>query len=97
MNKRIIAILMLAVLLLGALAGCGKEEPLTDEDVKQIVIDHMGVHERDVSDIHSHIAETDDGQVCFNVFITVNGKSYTYQIHAVTGEILSLTEGGHSH
>lgn len=97
MKNRIIAIALLAVLLLGALAGCGKNEPLTDEDVKQIVIDHLDANERDITDIHSHIAETDDGQVCFNVFITVKGKTYTYQVHAVTGEILSVTEGGHSH
>lgn len=97
MKKRLIAILMLTVLLVGGLVGCGKDEPLTDEEVQQIVIDHIGVHEREISDIHSHISETDDGEVCFNVFITVNGKSYTYQIHAVTGEILSVTEGGHSH
>lgn len=97
MKKRMIAFLLLAVMLLGALAACGKNEPLSDEDVKQIVIDHIGAEGREITDIHSHIAETDDGQVCFNVFVTVKGKSYTYQVHAVTGEILSVTEGGHSH
>ena len=34
----------------------------------------------------------------FNVYVTVNNKSYTYVLHATTGEILSITEGsGHSH
>lgn len=97
MKKRIFAMLLLVVMLMGALAACSSDDPLTDEDAKQIVMEHMGVEQREVSDIHSHISETADGQVCFNVFITVKGKSYTYQIHAVTGEILSVAEGGHSH
>lgn len=97
MKKRVIAILMLAVMLLGALAGCNNNEPMTDEEAKELVREHIEAEGKKVTEIHSHIGETADGQVCFNVYVTVRDKSYTYQVHAVTGEILSVTEGGHSH
>ena len=96
MNKRIIAVIMLAAVLLGVLAGCQKEKgPVTAEEAKQIVIDHTGAESKEISDIHVHIEENDAGEVCYSIHITVRRVEYTYVVHGMTGEILSVTEGGH--
>lgn len=98
MTKRIFILALIAVMLLGLLAGCKDDGPLTDEEAKQIVVDHSGASAREAGEAHVHLQETDDGTVCFNVYITVGGKSFTYIIHSITGEILSVTEGGgHGH
>ncbi len=98
MIKRVFAILMLAVLLLGALVACQKDEVLTEAEVKKIVTNHACADGSVASSVDFHgIVETEDGQVCFQVYITVNGKTYLYKVHATTGEILSVTENNHSH
>lgn len=99
MKKRITAMLLLACLLLGALAGCQEEpEALDAEGAKQIAVKHLGATEKEGASAHVHIEENDAGEVCYNVYITVSGKAYTCIIHGVTGEVLSVTEGGgHSH
>lgn len=98
MMKRSIAIVMLAVMLLGILAACGKDELLTETEVKKIVTEHACADGATAESVDFHgIGETEDGQVCFQVYITVNGKTYLYQVHATNGEILSVTESSHSH
>lgn len=99
MKKRIIAILMLAAVLVGALAGCsGEDELLTEDEVKKIVTDHACADGSVASSVDFHgIGETEDGQVCFQVYITINSKTYLYQVHATSGEILSVAESSHSH
>ena len=99
MTKRIISIVMLAAVLLGLLVACsGKDELLTADEVKKIVTDHACADGSVASNVDFHgIAETEDGQVCFQVYITVKGKTYLYQVHATTGEILSVAESSHSH
>lgn len=98
MKKRVIALLLLAVMLVGALAACGKEELLTEAEVKKIVTDHACADGSVASSVDFHgIGETKDGQVCYQVYITINGKTFLYQVHATSGEILSITESSHSH
>ena len=98
MKKRIIAIVMMCIVVLGVLAGCKKEKAITSAEAQQIVIDHTGAESKAISEVHVHIGENEEGVVCYNVYITVNRKSYTYVVHGLTGEILSITEGGgHSH
>ena len=98
MKKRVIALLLLAVMLVGALAACGKEELLTEAEVKKIVTDHACADGSVASSVDFHgIGETEDGQVCYQVYITINGKTFLYQVHATSGEILSITESSHSH
>ena len=95
MKKRVFILALIAVMLLGLLAGCKNDGPLTEEEAKQIVIEHSGASAREAANVH---VENKDGAVVFNVYVTVNNKSYTYVLHATTGEILSITEGsGHSH
>lgn len=94
MKKRITAILLLTCLLLGVLVGCKEEEEaVSSEKAQQIVIEHLGAEERDVSNVHVHIEENDAGEVCYSVHITVKGKTYTCVVHGVTGEVLSVIEG----
>ena len=98
MKKRVFAIVMLAVLLLGLLAACKKDGILTEAEVKKIVTDHACADGSVVSSVDFHgIAETAEGQASFQVYITVNGTTYLYQVHPTTGEILSVTESSHSH
>ncbi len=95
MKHRIFAIAMLAVLLIGLLAACGNDGPLTAEDAQAVVLKHAGVKESQVSDLHTHITTNADGEACYSIHITIDGKSYEYLIHGTTGEVLSYGEGGH--
>ncbi len=98
MKKRILAILLLAAVLMGALAACSSNELLTEDEVKKIVTDHACADGAKATSVDFHgIGETEDGQVCFQVYITVNGKTFLYQVHATSGEILSVAESNHSH
>ncbi len=98
MKKRILAILLLAAVLMGALAACSSNELLTEDEVKKIVTDHACADGAKATSVDFHgIGETEDGQVCFQVYITVNGKTFLYQVHATSGEILSVAESSHSH
>ena len=98
MKKKLMIFVMIAILALGILAGCKSNEPLTEEEAKQIVIEHSGANAREAANVHVHLGEHEDGTAVLNVYVTVNGKSYTYVLHAMTGEILSIAEGsGHSH
>ncbi len=98
MKKKLFAYVMIAILALGILAGCKDNSPLTTEEAKEIVAAHSGASAREAANIHVHMGEHEDGTVVLNVYVTVNNKSYTYVLHAITGEILDITEGGgHSH
>lgn len=98
MKKRVTAILLLTVVLLGILAGCKKEEALDADGATKIAVKHLGATEKEGAAAHVHIEENDAGEICYSVYITVSGKSYTCLIHGKTGEVLSVTEGGgHSH
>ena len=98
MKKRIFAIALIAVMMLGVLAGCKKNGPITSDEAKEIVVAHSGANTREAANIHVHLGENEEGVACFNVYVTVQNKSLTYVVHGMTGEILSITEGsGHSH
>ena len=96
MFKRVISVLMIAVLALGLLAACGKEGPLTVEDAKAIVLEDLGVKESKVSSIDVHIT-TVDGVACYLVYVSYNGENFEYVVNGLTGEILSVEESDHGH
>ena len=96
MFKRVISVLMIAVLALGLLAACGKEGPLTVEDAKAIVLEDLGVKESKVSSIDVHIT-TVDGAACYLVYVSYNGENFEYMVNGLTGEILSAEESDHGH
>ena len=98
MFKRIISILMIAVLAVGLLAACGSDKPLTMEEAKSIALKDMGAKERQVDSADVHIGSF-NGVSCYVVFITIDGEHMQYSINAMTGEILAKqeTDEGHSH
>jgi uncharacterized membrane protein YkoI len=97
MKKIMMVLLLVAALVLSLLAGCGKNDVVTAEKAQEIVVAHAGADGKPVTDVHLHIQENDAGEVCYSVQVTVELKTYTYLVHGITGEILSITEGGHSH
>lgn len=97
MKKRMLAMLLIAVMMLGLLAGCNKNKAITAEEAQEIVVAHASADGQTVGDVHVHIQENDAGEVCYSVQITVARQTYTYLVHSMTGEILSITEGGHTH
>ena len=98
MLKRVISVLMIAVLALGLLAACGNDGPLSVEEAKSIALKDMGVKESKVSSVDVHVA-TIDGVACYIVYIAMDGEYMEYTINGLNGEILDKeeTEEGHSH
>ena len=95
MVKRFVTILVLLAMVLSVFAACDTNKAITGEEAEQIVMEHAGVTESQVSDIHTHVTTNDEGVACYSIHITINGTSYEYLVHGMTGEILSYGEGGH--
>ena len=94
MKKRIFALLTVLCLCVGMLAACGSDDPITQEKAVQIAVKEAGISEAEAVDLHVHVTDY-EGIPCYNIHFTANGVSLSYDIHAVTGEILSAGEGGH--
>ena len=98
MAKRMICLVLLAVMAIGLLAACGKDGPLTTDEAIRIALDDLGVREKnaDSTDIHPTTA---DGEACYAVYISVDGRHWEYIIHGYSGQILhkAETDQGHSH
>ena len=94
--KKIIVLLLTALLLVGLMAGCGSSnDPISADKAQKIVLQDLGVSAEDVS-MHTHVT-TYDGAACYSIYVTVKGKTLEYIIHGVTGEILLVQESTHSH
>jgi len=91
--KKWIALLLLAAILCGMLAGCGKK--ITAEEAYQIVLDDLGAAASLAESPHVHEATYED-KPCFNIFVTVDGLSLQY-IVSEGGKILHKGPGEHSH
>ena len=91
--KKWIAMLLLATILCGMLAGCGKK--ITAEEAYQIVLDDLGAAASLAESPHVHEATYED-KPCFNIFVTVDGLSLQY-IVSESGKILHKGPGEHSH
>ena len=68
MTKRIISLLLIAVLALSLLAACGNDGPLTTDDAKQVVLEDLGIKEKDVDSLDVHITTAADGTACYLVY-----------------------------
>ena len=87
MKKRILA-LCLAVLLVGALlVGCGGNDIVTEEKAKEMAMEHAGIREADIEDIHIHLV-TENGLACYSVHITTATKETSVIIDIASGEII---------
>jgi predicted small lipoprotein YifL len=97
MTKRIVSLLMIAVLVVGLLAACGNDGPLTSDDAAQVVLEDLGLKEKEVDSLDVHLSSTADGNACYAVYVTVDGEHLVYMIDGVSGEILSKEEADHGH
>ena len=98
--KKVIAMVLLACLVCGLVAGCGAKKKLTAEEAYQVVVKDLKETYGEaiaatVASPHIHEA-TYEGKPCFNIFVTVNGMSLQYII-SQTGDILHAGAGEHSH
>jgi len=92
MKKRIIALLMAAVLCLGLLAACGEEgeaggEYITEEKAKEIAINDTYYTEEYVQYLAAEFVDAEE-PAYYTVSFVADGMEFVYKIHAVTGEIL---------
>lgn len=91
--KKWIAILLLACILCGMLAGCGKK--ITAEEAWQVVQKDLGAAADLAETPHVHETTYED-KPCFNIFVTVDGLPLQYII-SENGKILHKGPGQHSH
>ena len=98
MTKRIISLLMIAVLMVGMLAACGKDGPLTAEDAKKVVLNDLGVKERNVDSIDVHMTPIGDS-MGYIVYVSRGEEHLPSVVDGITGEILHKeeTDEGHHH
>ena len=98
MTKLIISLLMIAVLMVGMLAACGKDGPLTAEDAKKVVLNDLGVKERNVDSIDVHMTPIGDS-MGYIVYVSMGEEHLQYVVDGITGEILHKeeTDEGHHH
>ena len=95
MLRRTISLLLIAVALLGLLAGCKKSTTISVEEAQQIVLDDLGVLAGQVT-MHPHVGEF-KGEPCYCIYVTIDGHTLEYLIDSKTGEILSTKESNHQH
>ena len=78
------------------LANCqNNDEIITSNEAFEIVLEDLGLTSQEASSPHIHEG-THEGQPCYNIYVTANGKSLTYVV-SMNGEILHKGEGEHSH
>lgn len=89
---------ILVLLMLTVFTACKeKSDVVTSEEAQKIAMEDLGVSEKEVASIHSHVQDH-DGVPCYSIYVTVGTVEYEYLISAYTGEIISSGEGsGHSH
>ena len=91
MKKRIVALLLLVVLALGIFTACNKSSALTSEQAQKAALEHLGISQKDATDIHTHVT-TENGIPCYSFHIATADGGYTVVVHAGTGEVLSSSE-----
>ena len=92
MNKRIIALLLVAVLAVSLLAACGKKEGfISVEEAQKIAAEAAGISRKDLADIHPHTGEV-EGVPHYNIHLTLkDGTEYNVIINALTGEVVEIS------
>ena len=97
MTKRVISLLLVAILAFGLLAACGKNDgPLSSEDAKKVVLQDLNTKESKVDSIDIHVT-TVDNTPCYSVYISVAGQHWQYVVNGISGQILQKTQTDHAH
>lgn len=91
--KKVLAMILVLVLVIGVFAGCGKKF-LNTADAEKVALQDLGIKAKDADSIHTHGGESDNGSV-YSVHVEYNGQTYEYIIQASDGTILSsgIAEG----
>ena len=88
MQKRFIALIILAALLLPVLAACGETAFITPEKAQKITLKAMGYRASQVDQIHAH-GGTYQGEACYSIHVVVDGVTHEYIIRATDGQIMT--------
>ena len=97
MTKRVISLLLVAVMAFFLLSACGKNDgPLSAEDAKKVVLKDLGTKESKVDSVDVHVS-TFDGAACYAVYVSVGGQNWQYIVKGTSGEILQKAETEHAH
>ena len=91
----IITAVVCVVCIVGLIFLAQSEKTITSDEAYKIVLKDLGLTSDQVSNPHIHEG-TYKNHSCYNIYVTVNGKSLTYVV-STKGEILYKGEGGHSH
>ena len=91
----ITAVIVCAVCILGIILLAQEDKEITQNEAYEIVLKDLGLKSEQVGSPHIHEG-TYKNQSCYNIYVTVDGKSLTYVV-STKGEILYKGEGGHSH
>ena len=59
----------------------------TAEKAQKIALEHEGLKESDVSDIHTHLIDQ-NGAPCFQIHMTTENGEVTIVVDAATGEVI---------
>lgn len=86
MKKRIFAIAAALLLCVSLLTACSSG-PVTAEKAQKIALEHEGLKESDVSDIHTHLIDQ-NGAPCFQIHMTTAEGDVTIVVDAATGEVI---------
>ena len=93
--KTIIIVAVCAVCIVGIVLLALNDKTITSDEAYKIVLKDLGLTADQVGSPHIHEG-TYKNKPCYNIYVTVNGKSLTYVV-STKGEILYKGEGGHSH
>lgn len=94
-NTILILALIFVVCLAWIIIYTVTDKTISSDKALEIALTDLGITSQEAGSPHIH-EETYEGQPCYNIYLTVNGKSLTYVI-STKGEILHKGEGSHSH
>ena len=84
--KKIIAMFVLLALCLSLFVACSSG-PVNAEKAQKIALDHAGLKESQVTDIHTHVIEQ-EGIPCFQIHMTTETGEITVVVDASNGEVI---------
>ena len=96
MKKSMVALMLVSLLSLAALAGCGKSPDFVDatgsvierEAAIEIALTHAGIGKDQAYDLEAEL-DREWGSLLYEVSFESDGVEYEYEIKATSGEIRS--------
>ena len=91
MNKRVLAILLIAVLAMGLLAGC-KKYPVSKDEAIDLALTHCKVTRDQVTTKIKVETSSVGSAPCYAITFACKNINYYYKINAETGFIIYASE-----